>query len=152
MSTSDSGFDWQATLAPYAKSSYRRGLLDVATSVVPYLALSVAMYLALSVSWLITLALAVPAAGFLVRTFCLFHDCTHGSLLPSRGKRLAGHLLRPAAVVAVRALAPRSRGPPRHLRGPRQRGVGDIRTLTVSEFDALPSRGRLATGCSATRC
>ena len=42
------------------------------------------MYLALNVSYLLTLSLAVPAAGFLVRTFIVFHDCTHGSFLRSR--------------------------------------------------------------------
>ena len=56
-------------------------LLDLATSVVPYLALSVLMYLALGVSDLLALAIAIPAAGFLVRTFILFHDCSHGSFL-----------------------------------------------------------------------
>ena len=33
--------------------------------------------------WLV-LALSVPAAGFLVRTYILFHDCAHGSFLPWR--------------------------------------------------------------------
>jgi omega-6 fatty acid desaturase (delta-12 desaturase) len=42
--------------------------------------LSVLTYLALDVSYLLTLALASPAAGFLVRTFIVFHDWTHGSL------------------------------------------------------------------------
>jgi omega-6 fatty acid desaturase (delta-12 desaturase) len=60
-------------------------LLSLATSLLPFLAGWVLMYLALDVSYLLTLALAVPTAGFLVRTYILFHDCAHGSLLP--GKR-----------------------------------------------------------------
>jgi omega-6 fatty acid desaturase (delta-12 desaturase) len=59
-------------------------LLDIATSVVPYLALSALTYLSLDVSYLLVLALAVPAAGVLVRVFIMFHDCSHGSLLPSK--------------------------------------------------------------------
>src|SRR6266850_525763 len=58
--------------------------LGVATSVLPYIALSVAMYFALQVSVLITLALAVPTSAFLVRTFIVFHDCSHGSFLTSK--------------------------------------------------------------------
>ena len=54
-------------------------MFDVATSVVAYLALTAAMYAALDVSLLLVLAFAVPAAGFLVRTFIVFHDCAHGS-------------------------------------------------------------------------
>ena len=75
---------WREVLGPYARPRLGRSLLDIATSVVPYLALSVLMYLSLDVSYLLTLALAVPTAGFLVRVFILFHDCSHGSLLPSR--------------------------------------------------------------------
>ena len=111
------------------------------------------MYLALSVSWLITLALAVPAAGFLVRTFILFHDCTHGSLLPSR--RANAWL---GIFFGLLLLSPFVRWRHDHrvhhaTSGDlAKRGVGDIRTLTVSEFDALPSRARWRTGCSATRC
>src|SRR5215217_5370522 len=67
-------------LAPYAVPDLRRALLDLATSVVPYVALSAAMYASLDVSYWLTLAIAVPAAGFLLRTFILFHDCTHGRL------------------------------------------------------------------------
>ena len=75
---------WNQVLAPYAQPRLGRSLFDVATSVVPYLALSVLMYLLLGVSDLLVLALAVPTAGFLVRTFVMFHDCTHGSLMASK--------------------------------------------------------------------
>jgi acyl-lipid omega-6 desaturase (Delta-12 desaturase) len=75
---------WREALAPYAQPSPARALLDIATSVVPYLALSFAMYLALGVSYPLELALAFPAAAFLVRTFILFHDCSHGSFFPSK--------------------------------------------------------------------
>src|SRR5512132_4213520 len=75
---------WREVLAPYARPRLGRSLLDIATSVVPYLALWVLMYLSLDVSYLLVLALAVPTAGFLVRVFVMFHDCAHGSLLPSK--------------------------------------------------------------------
>ena len=42
------------------------------------------MYAALDVSPLLVVALAIPAAGFLMRTFVVFHDCAHGSFLPWR--------------------------------------------------------------------
>ena len=78
------GVFWRQALAPYARPHLGRSLLDIATSVTPYLALSVVMYLALGVSYLLVLAIAVPSAGFLVRTFILFHDCSHGSFLASK--------------------------------------------------------------------
>ena len=50
----------------------------------PYAALLVAMYFALRFSLPLTLALGVLAAGFLLRTYIVFHDCAHGSFLPSK--------------------------------------------------------------------
>jgi fatty acid desaturase len=72
------------SLARYAEPDVRRSMLDVATSAVPYVALSALIYLARDVSSLLVLVIAVPAAGFLIRTFVVFHDCAHGSFLPSR--------------------------------------------------------------------
>jgi len=120
-------------------------LISILTSVVPYLALSVSMYLALGVSYLLALALAVPAAGFLVRTFVVFHDCTHGSLLPSR--RANRHLGR---FLGLFVLAPFQRWRHDHAvhhatsGDLERRGVGDIVTLTVAEYRARAWRGRLA--------
>ena len=42
---------WRERMAPYAQANVRRGLVDLATSVVPYLVLTAAMYLLLPVSY-----------------------------------------------------------------------------------------------------
>ena len=68
----------------YANARAGTSTLDLATSVVPYLALSVGMYLLLGVSYPLALVLAAPATGFLLRTYVVFHDCAHGSFLPSK--------------------------------------------------------------------
>ena len=54
---------WHEVLAPYAEPDLGRSLLDLATSVVPYLGLMVAMYFALGVSYLLVLATAIPASA-----------------------------------------------------------------------------------------
>jgi hypothetical protein len=58
------GVFWRQALTPYAQAHLGRSLLDIATSVMPYLVLSVGMYLALGVSYLLVLAIAIPTAGF----------------------------------------------------------------------------------------
>jgi omega-6 fatty acid desaturase (delta-12 desaturase) len=132
-------------LAAYARPCLRRSVLDILTSVVPYLALSVLMYLSLDVSYLLTLALVLPAAGFLVRTFVVFHDCAHGSLLPSKhANQSVGRVL------GLFVLSPFQRW--RHDHAVHhatsgdlgRRGVGDIITLTVGEYRARRWSGRLA--------
>ncbi len=132
-------------LARYAQPRLARSLLELATSVVPYLALSVLSYRLLGVSVLLSLALAVPTAGFLLRTFIMFHDCTHGSLLPSR--RANAYL---GAFLGFLVLAPFGRWRHDHAihhatsGDLERRGVGDVPTLTVEEFWQRPWRGRFA--------
>jgi acyl-lipid omega-6 desaturase (Delta-12 desaturase) len=132
-------------LAAYARPCLRRSVLDIFTSALPYLAVSVLMYLALDVSYLLTLALVLPAAGFLVRTFVVFHDCAHGSLLPSkRANRAVGR------VFGLFVLSPFQRWRHDHAihhatsGDLERRGVGDIVTLTVREYRARRWPGRLA--------
>ena len=72
---------WRKVLAPHMTPRLRPALLDVATSVVPYLGLMAAMFVAFRISYLLVLALSILAAGFLVRTFIVFHDCAHGSFV-----------------------------------------------------------------------
>jgi omega-6 fatty acid desaturase (delta-12 desaturase) len=132
-------------LAAYARPRFGRSAFEILTSVVPYVAVSVLMYLALDVSLLLTLALILPAAGFLVRTFVVFHDCAHGSLLPSKlANRSVGRFL------GLFVLSPFQRWRHDHAihhatsGDLERRGVGDIITLTVGEYRARGWRGRLA--------
>jgi omega-6 fatty acid desaturase (delta-12 desaturase) len=137
--------DWHQALIPYAEPRLGRSLLEVATSAVPYLALSVAMYFALRVSVLLSLALAIPTAGFLIRTFIVFHDCTHGSMWRSR--RANAWL---GAVFGLFVFAPFTRWRHDHkvhhaTSGDLdRRGVGDVPTLTVAEYQQRGPRARLA--------
>jgi acyl-lipid omega-6 desaturase (Delta-12 desaturase) len=135
---------WREALAPYARPHLGRSLLDIATSVVPYLALSALMYLALDVSYLLVLGLAIPAAGFVLRTYIVFHDCAHGSFLPS--KRANAWL---GVVVGLVVYAPfvswRHSHAVHHATAGDldRRGVGDVLTLTVAEYRASPWLRRL---------
>src|SRR4051795_9797123 len=75
---------WGETLAPYATPDVRRGVIDVATSAASYLVVTALMYAVRGFSLLLMLSLSVLAAGLLLRTFIVFHDCAHGSLFPWR--------------------------------------------------------------------
>jgi acyl-lipid omega-6 desaturase (Delta-12 desaturase) len=133
---------WREAVDPYVKPSVARSVADVLTAVLPYLLLTAGMYLLLDVSYLLVLALAFPAAGFLVRTFIIFHDCTHGSFLPNKRANtwmgiVAGlfvytpfHAWKQEHAVHHATSADLDR-----------RGTGDVDTLTVAEYAAL-SRGR----------
>ena len=140
----DPGF-WRDALSAYASPRLLRSCVEVGTSVVPYLALSVGMYFALAVSPWLTLALAPVSAGFLLRSYIIFHDCSHGSFMPSR--RANAWL---GAFCGLLVLSPFVRW--RHDHAVHhatsgdldKRGVGDLPTLTVAEYRARSPRGRLA--------
>ena len=131
-------------LEPYAQPHLGRSLLDIATSVVPYLALSVAMYIALDVSYLLVLAISIPASGFLLRTYILFHDCSHGSFLASkRANNWLGVAL--GLIVYSPFQSWRHSHAVHHATAGDldRRGVGDVPTLTVAEYHAMPPLKRL---------
>jgi omega-6 fatty acid desaturase (delta-12 desaturase) len=102
------------------------------------------MYEMLGISYLLVLLLAVPAAGFLVRTYILFHDCAHGSFLP--WKRANDWL---GSALALLVFTPFARWRRDHVKHHAtagdldRRGFGDVPTLTVAEYEARSWRGHL---------
>jgi acyl-lipid omega-6 desaturase (Delta-12 desaturase) len=135
---------WRESLAPYARPHIGRSTLDILTSVVPYLGLSFAMYVLLDVSYVLTLVVAVPAAGFLLRTYIVFHDCSHGSFLPSkRNNAWLGTAL--GLLVYSPFQSWRHSHAVHHATAGDldRRGVGDVPTLTVAEYYGSSRRGRL---------
>jgi omega-6 fatty acid desaturase (delta-12 desaturase) len=136
---------WRATLDPYTLPRLDRSLIDLGTSVVPYLLLVVSIYFALAFSVALALVLAVPAAAFLIRTFIVFHDCAHGSFLRSRrGNETLGVLL--GLLLWLPFSQWRHEHAVHHATAGDldRRGVGDIQTLTVAEYRSLPLWRRLA--------
>ncbi|MBV9837963.1 MAG: fatty acid desaturase [Solirubrobacterales bacterium] len=135
---------WTAAISVYARPRPARTLLDIATSVVPYLGLLVATAFALELSGFLALALAPLTAGFLLRTFIVLHDCAHGSMFRSRrANRAVGTVLglllyTPFATWAhTHAVHHATAG------NLDRRGTGDLPTLTVEEYLARSWRGRL---------
>src|SRR6185437_14534584 len=92
--------------------------------------------------WL-TLLLALPAAGLLVRTFIIMHDCAHGSFFPwKRANEIVGF------ITGVITLTPFSQWRHDHALHHassgdlNRRGHGDVETLTVREYVALSPSAR----------
>jgi len=136
---------WKEAVARYQNPVLRSSIWQLGNSLVPYLVLWGLMIWSLSISYWITLALAVPAAGFLVRIFIIFHDCCHGSFFKSRR---ANHLLE--FVTGVLTFSPYRQW--RHLHAMHhataadldRRGIGDVWTLTVQEYLQASRWKRLA--------
>jgi omega-6 fatty acid desaturase (delta-12 desaturase) len=134
----------RAALAPYAVPRLGRGISNLLTSVVPYVGLIAAAGAALRISTALAFALSLLATGFLVRTFIVFHDCAHGSFLPSkRANAMLGAAL--GVLVCTPFAVWRREHAVHHATAGDldRRGVGDIQTLTVDEYRERPWWGRL---------
>ena len=135
---------WRDALEPYTGADRGRSLRFLLSSVLPYFALFALMYISLGISYLLTLALAIPAAGFLVRTFIIFHDCTHGSFLSSkRANRWLGTSLGLLVFSTFECWKHHHAVHHASAGDLERRGVGDLPTLTVAEYKARDGRGRL---------
>jgi omega-6 fatty acid desaturase (delta-12 desaturase) len=102
------------------------------------------MYRSLSVSYWLTLLLAPLAAGFMTRIFIIMHDCGHGSFFKSSK---ANHAV--GTICGVVTHTPYFQWTREHAihhassGDLSRRGVGDVDTLTVNEYRALSTLGRL---------
>jgi acyl-lipid omega-6 desaturase (Delta-12 desaturase) len=130
-------------LKEFINSDWRKSTWQIINSVVPYFAMMAGMYWSLQYSYLLTLLLAVPAAGFMVRIFIIFHDCGHGSFFNStRVNNTIG------SIAGLFLFVPYHQWRHDHAKHHAtcsdldRRGVGDVWTLTVSEYKALPKGKR----------
>jgi acyl-lipid omega-6 desaturase (Delta-12 desaturase) len=130
---------WQPIVAKYAKPDLARSLWQVANTLIPYFALWYLMIRSIELSYWLTLGLSVIAAGFLMRTFIIFHDCGHGSFFKSQK---ANDFL--GRVTAFLNFTPYYRWKHDHAIHHAtagdldRRGTGDVYTMTVREYLAAP--------------
>ncbi|MFO7786172.1 MAG: fatty acid desaturase [Halospina sp.] len=128
------------TLRTYCKPRPVRSIVEILITAIPFALTWVLVWLAASAGyWPLALALAIPAAGFLVRLFMIQHDCSHRSFFQSkRANDWTGR------VIGVFTLTPHDFWRHAHnlhhansgnLDRPR---IGGLETLTVREFQALP--------------
>jgi omega-6 fatty acid desaturase (delta-12 desaturase) len=124
-----------ADVAEFARPRLARSLVDLVTSLGAYLALSALMFSLAPVSTLAVLALSIQTAGFLVRTFIVFHDCAHGSFTASQ--RVNTWLGRVCGLLVFTPFAAwRHDHAVHHATSGDldRRGVGDVPTFTVDEY------------------
>jgi acyl-lipid omega-6 desaturase (Delta-12 desaturase) len=127
--------EWIDTLARYREPSVRRSIFELFVTVGPLVVLWVLAWLAYSVSYWLSLALIIPAAGFMVRLFVIQHDCGHGSFF--RGKAANDWTGRVLGVFTMTPYDVWRRSHALHHSSSGnldRRGFGDIDTLTISEY------------------
>jgi omega-6 fatty acid desaturase (delta-12 desaturase) len=126
---------WQKLVAPYSEPDVRQSVWQVVNTLVPYFVMWGVMFWSLRVSYWLTLLLAIPTAGLMMRTFIIFHDCCHGSFFKSwKANETLGVILGVLTVTPYyhwrhdHAVHHASAG------NLDRRGIGDVPTWTVEEY------------------
>ena len=137
--------DLPKALARYREPDHMRSVIELIITGVLFVVFWVAAWWALSISYWLTLAISVPAGAFLVRLFLIKHDCGHGAFFR---RRIFNDWV--GRVIGVLTLTPydvwRREHAIHHATSGNldKRGTGDIDTLTVKEYRALPRLRRIA--------
>lgn len=136
--------DWTRILAKYREPSQLRSLFELGVTIIPFLLLWFTAWWTYSISYWLTLVFSIPAAAFLVRLFLIQHDCGHGAFF--KGRIVNDWVGRAIGVLTLTPYDVWRRAHSIHHASSGnldKRGVGDIHTLTVREYQALSLFRRL---------
>lgn len=130
---------WAKALARYKTPSDHRGIFETAITLLPFFGLWVLAWAAIYLGyWPLSFIPSFLAGAFLLRLFMIQHDCGHGSFFSSK---LANDWL--GRALGVFTLTPYDAWRHNHAihhastGNLERRGIGDIATLTVTEYHAL---------------
>lgn len=144
VSDSEGKVSWQKIVSVYSKPDLRQSIWQLINTLIPFFALFYFTMWSVDVSLWLTLPLSILTAGFLIRSFIIFHDCGHGSFFKSqRANDLVG------VFTGLLAFTPYQRWKHEHAIHHAtsgdldRRGVGDVYTMTVQEYLASPWWKRL---------
>ena len=135
---------WVSKLAPYKCPDNQRAIFEIAITIVPFAASWIAVWALLQANFWLSIPAAALAAGLMVRLFMIQHDCGHGAMFTSR---LANDWV--GRAIGVLTLTPYDHWRHSHALHHAssgnldRRGMGDIDTLTIKEYLALPWLSRL---------
>ena len=133
---------WKQDLASYLAPDRMRSLNQLASVVVPYLAIWVLAAILQPGAWS-AIVLGLVATVFLTRMYSLFHDLTHNSMFESRAANARwGHLLGFLLFTPYRWWQRQHSLHHAHTGNLDKRGPGEIHTMTLAEYRSasLPRR------------
>jgi omega-6 fatty acid desaturase (delta-12 desaturase) len=124
-------------MAPFEKNDTRASVRQLVNTLIPLALLWIAAYYSLAISYWITLPIAIVTAGFVIRTFIIFHDCCHQSFFKSK---LANEIV--GTITGIITVVPYHQWKTTHSihhassSNLDKRGIGDMWIMTVDEYAA----------------
>jgi omega-6 fatty acid desaturase (delta-12 desaturase) len=136
--------EWASLLNHYREPSAARSSIELAITIVAFCSAWIVMWATLGLGYVLTLLLAIPTAGLLLRLFVLQHDCGHGSFFRTRAVNdWVGRIIGTVTLTPYDAWRRSHNAHHASSGNLDERGFGDIDTLTVREYLALSRWHRL---------
>jgi omega-6 fatty acid desaturase (delta-12 desaturase) len=137
--------NWNRRLTDYTVPSARRSIVQLAATLSAFIVTMAAARVALAAAWQLSALFSVASGLLLVRLFIVQHDCGHRSFL--RSQAACDWIGRCLSLLTLTPYDYWRRDHDKHHATSGnldRRGAGDITTLTVAEYRALPFARRLA--------
>ncbi|MEQ6390116.1 fatty acid desaturase [Bacillaceae bacterium S4-13-58] len=123
------------SVKPFETSDIKVGIKQILNTIPPFFLFWFLSYQSLSISITLSIFLSIIAAGFLVRIFIIFHDCTHQSFFKSKkANKVLGTI---TGVITHFAFEKWKRSHTIHHATSGnldKRGTGDMWVMTVDEY------------------
>jgi omega-6 fatty acid desaturase (delta-12 desaturase) len=136
--------DWIKVLSDYREPSTPRSFYELGITLGPFVVLWALAWWSLSVSAWLTLAISLCNAAFILRLFAIQHDCGHASFFKNR--TLSDWVGRALGVLTLTPYDVWRRDHAMHhstAGNLSRRGIGDVDTLTLSEYRSLSAYRRM---------
>src|SRR5690625_2683892 len=123
------------SVRPYTFANNKKSIFQILNTILPLFVSWTLAYLSVSYSIWLALFFTIIASGLIIRTFIIFHDCTHGSFF--HNKRLNDTI---GTITGVLTFFPYEKWKREHAihhatsSNLDARGVGDIWVMTVDEY------------------
>ncbi len=120
---------------PYKKPDTKSAIIQILNTSAALATLCYLMYVTVEISYALTLLLSIPAGALIVRFFIIQHDCGHGSF--TKSKKMNDFIGRAVSVLTLTPYYQWAKEHDRHHATSGNlnfRGVGDVTTLTVKEY------------------
>ncbi|MBO1002823.1 fatty acid desaturase [Pseudogracilibacillus auburnensis] len=123
------------SVAPFTHANNRKSIIQIINTIPPVFLCWFFAFQSLSISIWLAFVFSILASGFVVRTFIIFHDCTHGSFF--HHKKTNDFL---GTLTGVITLFPYEKWKREHAihhassSNLDKRGIGDIWVMTIDEY------------------
>jgi len=133
------------SVRPYTFADNKKSIIQILNTILPLFISWTLAYISISYSILLALVFTILASGLIIRTFIIFHDCTHGSFF--HNKKLNDTV---GTITGVLTMFPYAKWKREHAihhassSNLDARGVGDIWVMTVDEYEDASKWQRFA--------